>query len=84
MCPRSTDRGWVFLWGLSLISHIEQHDCILNKILFKKIAVFILWEEDATSAYKVVSSENEIILFRILFYISAVYRMKSNGPKSLP
>ena len=43
------------LRGLSFIPHVENHDWILTKSLFKELVTFIWLEGDATSAYKVVS-----------------------------
>ena len=64
---------------LIVINHDERCYWNLTKSLFKELTTFL----QSTSAYKVVSSY-EIILFSRPFLISTVYRMKNNGPKTLP
>ena len=41
------------LWGLIFNLHVECHDWILTKLLFKELATFIRSEGVADSAYKV-------------------------------
>ena len=72
------------LRGSSFILHVKNHNWILNKSLFNELATFIQSEGDAISAYKVVSPAYRIVLFLILFHISTVYRIKINGPKTVP